>query len=214
VTREALNNSIWSVSLVLQFGLLALIFLRRIAGRIPTFTLLLAFYPVRAAVLYFLSGHLAKDDLLSLYQGLALAALLLVILVAAELGWQLWKLLPRARWGLLATPVVAAAAAEMLWRALPMKSLVPADRVEMFGSALMVLLFGFALAGRAPEFLRNVTGGLAAFGLVDLMATAGKNFAAERRDAAMFAGWSYANSGVYVLVVLFWMLSLRSENTE
>ncbi len=214
MTREALNNSIWSVSLVLQFGLLALMFLRRIAGRIPSFTVLLVFYPVRAAVLYFLSGHLAKDDFLSLYQGLALAALVLVILVAAELGWRLWKVLSRARWGLLATPVVAAVAAQGLWRSLPTKSLVPADRVEMFGSALMILLFAFALAGRAPEFLRKVTGGLAAFGLVDLMATTGKHIAAERRDAAMFAGWSYANSGVYVLVVLFWMLSLRRQTSE
>jgi hypothetical protein len=214
VTRATVNHAIWAAGLVLQFGLLALMFLRRIAGRIPSFTVLLTFYPLRAAVLYFLVGHLAPDDYLGLYRGLALVALALVLAAVIELSWRLWKLLPRARWGLLATPFVAALIAESLWSILPMKSLVPADRIEMFGSAMMVLLCGFALAGRAPEFLRKVLVGLGVFGLVDLMATAGKNFAAQRRDGAMFAGWSYANTSVYVLVVLFWMLSLRSEESE
>jgi len=214
VTRATVNHAIWAAGVVLQFGLLALMFLRRIAGRVPSFTVLLAFYPLRAVVLYFLVGHIAPDDYLSLYHGLAVVALVLVLITAIELSWRLWEVLPRARWGLLATPFVAALIAESLWRVLPMKSLVPADRIEMFESAMMVLLCGFALAGRAPEFLRKVLAGLAVFGLVDLMATAGKNFAAQRRDGAMFAGWSYANTGVYVLVVLFWLLTLQNEASE
>ena len=209
MTRNAINNSLWAVGLVLQCGLLALVFLRGVWARVPSFTVLLAFYPVRAALLFFLPGHIAADDYASLYSGLALAGLLLPIVVAAEIGWRIWRLRGRGRWGLWLTPVVAAAMAWGLWRVLPGKAPIPPDRVQLFGSMMMILLCGFAVAARVRGVLYTAVIGLAAFGVVDLLATTGKSFAAMHRDAAAFAGWSYASSGAYLLVVLFWMVALR-----
>ena len=214
MTRNAINDSLWSVSLVLQIGLLALVFLRDLAGRLPSFTVLLVFYPLRAAALFFLSGHMAADDYTAMYRGLAVLGLLLPIIVAAEISLRLWSGLGRAQWGLLLVPVVAWLGAMWLWSILPIKGPLRPDRVEMFGSLLMILLFGFALKARTTGILRKVIGGLATFGIVDLMATAGKGFAAAHRDADTFAGWSYASSGVYLLVVLFWMVALRPDARE
>ncbi len=214
MTRNAINNSLWAVGLVLQCGLLALVFLRGIAGRLVSFTVLLAFYPVRAALLFFLLGHIGPEDYASLYRGLTLAGLLLPIVVAGEIGWKLWRVGGKTRWYLWLAPVLAGALAWGLWRVLPDRAPIPPDRVQMFGSLIMILLCGFALAARARGVLRNVVIGLAVFGVVDLLATAGKSFAAMHRDAAAFAGWSYASSGVYLLVVLFWMVTLRAEGRE
>jgi len=214
LTRSAINNSLWAVGLVLQCGLLALVFLRGIAGRVPSFTVLLAFYPVRAALLFFLAGHIALDDYASLYRGLALAGLLIPLVVAAEIGWSIWKVSGRGRWGLWLVPVAAWAIAWGVWRVLPDRAPVPPDRVQLFGSVMMILLCGFAVAWRVRGVLRTAVIGLAVFGVVDLLTTAGKSFAAMHRDVAAFAGWSYASSGVYLMVVVFWMVALRPEAHE
>jgi len=165
-------------------------------------------------LLFFLLGHIGPEDYASLYRGLTLAGLLLPIVVAGEIGWKLWRAGGKTRWYLWLAPVLAGALAWGLWRVLPDRAPIPPDRVQMFGSLIMILLCGFAVAARARGVLRNVVIGLAVFGVVDLLATAGKSVAALHRDAAAFAGWSYASSGVYLLVVLFWMVTLRAEGRE
>ena len=49
-------------ALALQCALLALVFVRGVARRLPGFTVLLGFYPLRAVVLFVLFGHLATPD--------------------------------------------------------------------------------------------------------------------------------------------------------
>ena len=92
---------------------------------------------------------------------------------------------------------------------LPERSPVPPDRLQMFCSLTMVLLWVWAAVERAPRQLWSVAVGLAAYVVVDLLATAGKAAAGMHRDAQSFAAWSYASSGVYVAVVVFWIFALR-----
>jgi hypothetical protein len=213
MTRAAINNSLFLAGLVLQAGLLALVFLRGIARKIPSFTLLLLFYPMRALVLFVLPRLIGPSDFGVAYRELSLFGLLLQLIVAAEIAWRLWRVLGATRWGLLLVPVIAWVGALALWAALPARAPLPVDRVQMFCSMVMILLCGFALAGHADLLLRRVIAGLAVFGVVDLIATAGKSLAAMHRDATGFAVWSYADAGCYLLVVLFWMVSLRDERT-
>ena len=213
MTRTSINNSLFLASLALQAGLLVLVWLRGYARRIPSFTLLLFFYPMRSLVLFVLPRMIGPSDFGVAYRELVLFGLLLQVVVAVEIGWRLWRVSGPFRWGLLLVPVIAWMGALILWAALPERTPLPADRLQIFCSIAMILLCGFALAGRADLLLRRVITGLASFGLVDLIATAGKSFAALHRDAASFAAWSYVDAGGYLLVVIFWMLSLRNEQT-
>jgi hypothetical protein len=210
VTRVAINDALWGASLALQCGLLALVFVRGIARRLPCFTMLLGFYPVRSAVLFVLFGHVAPKDYAGLNEWLLLAGLLLQLVVAVEIGWKIFRM-PGRRWGFAAwaIPVAAWVGTMVLWAVLPSNSPVPPDRLQMFCSLSMVLLWVWAAVERAPRLVWRVAAGLAAYGAVDLMATAGKAAAAMHRDAGAFAGWSYASSGVYLAVVVFWLLMLR-----
>jgi len=212
MTRAAVNNSLFVAGLLLQIGLLVLVCLRRLARRIPSFTLLLFFYPMRALVLFVLPRVIGHADFAVAYRELSLFGLLLQVVVAAEIGWRLWRVLRSSlRWGLVLVPVMAWVGAVAVWTALPERTPLPVDRLQMFCSFTMLLLCGFALAGRADWLLRRVVAGLGVFGAVDLIATAGKSFAALHRDAGSFAVWSYADAGGYLLVVIFWMVSLRGE---
>jgi hypothetical protein len=212
MTRVAINDALWGTSLALQCGLLALVFARGIARRLPCFTLLLGFYPARSAGLFLLFGRVAPGDYAGLNDWLSLAGLLLQLVVAVEVGWKLFKM-PGRRWGYAAwgVPVAAWVGTVALEFVLPGNSPVPPDRLQMFCSLTMVLLWVWAAVERAPRLVWRVAAGLAAYGAVDLMATAGKAVAAMHRDAPMFAGWSYASSGVYIGVVVFWIFALKSE---
>ena len=215
MTRVAINDAVWGASLALQCGLLALIFVRGIARRLPCFTLLLGFYPLRSAALFVLFGHVGSADYAELNDWLSLAGLLLQLVVAVEIGWKLFKM-PGRRWGYAAwlVPVAAWVGTVMFGFLLPGNSPVPPDRLQMFCSLTMVLLWVWAAMEQAPRLLWRVAAGLAAYGAVDLIATAGKAVAAMHRDAPMFAGWSYASSGVYIGVVVFWIFALKRERSE
>lgn len=210
MTRVAVNDALWGISLALQCALLAVVFVRGVARRLPCFTVLLGFYPLRAVVLFVLFGHLATPDYAGLNDWLSLAGLLLQLVVAVEIGVKIFKVAAR-RWAAWAIPVAAWVATMLLLVVLPARSPVPPDRLQMFCSLSMVLLGVWAAVERAPRLVWKVAAGLAAYGVVDLMATGGKAVAAMHRDARSFTAWSYAGSVVYVGVVVFWIFALRSE---
>jgi len=212
VTRVGINDAVLGASLALQCGLLALVFVRGVARRLPCFAVLLGFYPLRSAVLFVAFGHLAPADYAALNDWFSLAGLVLQLVVAVEIGWKIFRM-PGRRWGFAAwaIPVAAWVGTMLLWAALPERSPVPPDRLQIFCSLSMVLLWGWAAVERAPRLVWRVAAGLAAFGAADLMATAGKAAAAMHRDAAAFSGWSYASSGVYIAVVVFWIFALPKD---
>jgi hypothetical protein len=59
LSQLALNNIVWTLSLILQVSLVAAVFARKIPRSFPAFAALIIFYPVRAVLLYGLYGHLA-----------------------------------------------------------------------------------------------------------------------------------------------------------
>jgi hypothetical protein len=118
MTRVAVNDVVWGVSLALQCGLLALVWVGGLARWLPCFTFLLAFYPVRAAVLFVLFGRVAPANYAAVYEALSLAGLLLQLLVGVEIGARLFKgTAPRAGYGAWLVPVAAWVGAMVVGRA-------------------------------------------------------------------------------------------------
>jgi hypothetical protein len=213
MTRVAVNDALWGTSLALQCVLLAVVFVRGIARRLPCFTVLLGFYPLRAVVLFGVFGHVATPTYAGLNDWLSLAGLLLQLVVAVEIGVKIFRV-ARRRWGAWVVPVAAWAGTMMLLAVLPERSPLPPDRLQMFCSLTMVLLWVWAVVERAPRLVWRVAAGLAVYGVVDLMATAGKAAAGMHRDASSFAAWSYTSSVVYMGAVVFWIFALRRDGGE
>ena len=223
MSRAILNNLAWGLSLALQLALLVLVIRRGIARRLPFFTVLLAFYPVRAILLFALFGHVGAETYAGLYSGLSVASLVLMLLAAAELGWRLWQAAAGDReaaegrpWWLAAILTWSLAATAILTKQLPPNSPVPVDHVQVFLEWVFTGLAAWALtlpAGRVGV-LRRVAIGFGVWGLLDVLATVLRTFAASRRDRAAFELWSYVSSGAYLGVVLFWILALKHRPGE
>ena len=204
MTRAGINDVLWWTSLTLECALLALVFLRGIPRRMPWFTLLLLIYPLRSVALAVLSERMEPPAYHNLYDALSLLGMLAQLAVAAEIGCKLRPL----RWGwsgVVVTVLGALAGTVAMWAALPVRSPVPPDRLEIFWSWTMVMLWGWAVTAQAPRLVRLIADGLAAYAAVDLMAMAGKAVAALHRDAQGFAGWSYASTATYLVVIVAWL---------
>ncbi|CAN5662921.1 hypothetical protein BH10ACI4_BH10ACI4_26530 [soil metagenome] len=215
-----LNNILWLISLLLQIILLAALFSRNIPRRLPAFTTLIAFYPLRAALLFTLYGHLAPATYGGLYTNLALLDLILQAVVAVELTLHLLrepatqtrsKPLPRA---LALLPVVAAAAAATLLvvRQLPTTAPIPTDRAQTFLSFLYLGIFIWTTATTQSPLLRPITLGFALNASISLFSQTGHITAALHRDAQAYARWSYASAATYLIVVCLWYLTLKPQS--
>jgi hypothetical protein len=219
MTRVAINNSIWTASLLLQGCLIALLFVRRVAWRIPSFTLLLIFYVLRSVALYFFSSHLAPSAYVATFNVLAIADLFFQLAVAIELELRLFPLpnggLPSQtlrRLGLLLTlPVLALGATLLLSSSIPANAPIPADRLQMFDAMFLVVIGVFAIARTSSRFLQRVIVGLAAYGAVAVACSIGRTLAAVHRDATSYLFWSYTVSIVWLLAIIFWVFVLKPD---
>lgn len=219
MTRAVINNSLWIFGLMLQCTLLLLVCTRGIARRLPVFTVLLAFYPLRSALLFALYGHLGPTTYHATYNGLSLLDLLLQLLVAIEIAAHLLRAYgkPGLRRSLLfiLLPCIAWAGTILDVSMLPANSPIPPDRLQIFDSLVMVLLCILVFLWPAVTLLRRVAIGFAFYGAVNLLATAGRTVAADHRDARAFSRWSYTLTAAWLLVVLCWIFVLKpaSEST-
>jgi len=211
MTRLAINNLVWGVSLAVQCCLLALIVWRGLMRVLPVFAVVLAFYPLRGVALYGLFGHVAPAQYAGIYRGLVLVGLLGQFAVAVEVGVRLFApAMGRLRaWALLAGLCVLASLGVMVeWSLLPGAMPLPPDRLQMFNSALMVLVGVGALVWADAGWVRRVAIGFGVYGAADLVGTAGRSVAAAHRDAGAYAGWAYLVSGVYLGVMVCWVVWL------
>ncbi|MGD0798894.1 MAG: hypothetical protein ABR910_14350 [Acidobacteriaceae bacterium] len=219
MTRTAINDSLWALGLLLQCSLLALLFARGIARRLPLFTLLLAFYVLRSALLFTLSGHLDSDTYAVTYNSLAAADLFLQLLVALEIaaglvhasgGWL-------RRWvELLLLPCAAFVATFLLCQLLPANSRVPPDRMQLFNWFVIVLLGLWAAVvpqstPASASLPRRLLLGLGSYALLGICVTVVRLQAAAHRDAVLFARSSYILPVAWLLVVLYWIAALKSH---
>lgn len=215
LSQLVLNNALWTLSLVLQLTLVAAIVSRNIARRLPAFTALLTFYPLRAACLFLLYGHIAPDIYASLNASLSLLDLVLQAAVAVELTIRLiqelggWTL-PRALIALLAL-IASSIATTLVLAQLPAHTPLPVDRAQTFLYFLLLALFLWSVLTSHSNLLRPVALGLALYASISLAAQAGRTVAAIHRDASAYARWSYTSATGYLLVVALWLLTLKLQ---
>lgn len=211
---KSINLALWSVNLILQLGLIAVLFRRQIARRAPLFTLLIAFYVVRSVLMYVLSTHMAHATYYNLYQDFALADTVLQILVAIEIAvtalrsgqWSGQRTVAQAL--LLMAGVLAAM---FLAALLPSRGRVPIDRGTVFASALMILLFIWMAAAGVRGHARRIVEGFAFYGAVAILANVERNQAALHRNARWYVAGSYVQSAAYMLALVFWILTIKPE---
>lgn len=211
--QPTINNSLWTLSLILQIALVVAIFARHIARRVPCFTALLIFYPLRAALLFILFGHLTPANYATFYATLSYVDLVLQAIVVIEIALHLLRepgsitlLRTTLLFPLLA---LAAGATALVLAQLPTNAPIPADRVQTFLSFVMLALFVWTIAASRSTILRPITLGLALYASASLFAQTGRITAALHRDADAYARWSYISAATYLIVVCLWFLTLK-----
>lgn len=217
MTRAAINDCFWAIGLASQCVLLALLFTRGIARRLPCFTALLGFYVLRSALLFLLSGHIDADNYSTAYNGLSILDLLLQLLVAIEIAARLTRI--SGGWAarrdvLLILPCLAFGATWLTCEMLPIVIRLPPDRLQLFNWFALLLLGVWALTLPTTNppglsLLRRVSVGLAAYGLLGVCATIARTLAAAHRNAGLFAESSYILPIAWLLVVLGWIVILK-----
>lgn len=218
-TQATVNTLMWIASLALQLALFAALFVRGVARRFPIFTTLIGFYLVRSALLFLIFDHVAPIIYHSLYNTLLSLDLLVQAAVAIEIilhlirnqgGWTLLRGLAPIAILLIATICTALIAA-----LIPAHAPIPVDRTQFFFSFLMILLFTWALSIPASTLVvRRITAGFALYGIVNVSANFSRTYAAIHNDAPLYVTWSYTLAGIYLLVVLFWLLSLKGPQNH
>ena len=207
------NTVIWATGLALQVALVWVLVGRGVARKLPCFTVLIGFYAVRSAALFAVSGHLTRAALGTMYDGLSLIDLLLQAVVVVEMaaafsrqrgGWRGWDGGVLA--GLAGLAAAAGWAAGAVWQPRGRATL---DRGQMAMAVLFVLLFAWAAWKGVRGTVRREVEGFAVYSVVSGAAQVGRYRATLVRDAARYVGWSYALAGVYLLVVVFWLVTMR-----
>jgi hypothetical protein len=215
LTQSTINVVIWTAGLALQCALVVVVFRRGIARCFPAFTVLITFYPLRAALLFALVARLEPGTYESLYNGLALLALFLQGAVDVEITLRLirelggWSL----RRGLLLLGLVSAASVFtwLMLSRLPSHAPIPTDRTETLACFVMLSLFAWVLAVSHSKLLLRIVAGFALFAAIQLLSQVARAEAALQRNDRAYAGWSYALAGTYLIVVAMWLVALRSE---
>jgi hypothetical protein len=204
---------LWCFGLALQLLLLALLFRRGLARRFPVMTGLLGFYVLRSLLLYALLRFSARDVYQAWYDALSLADIALQVALAAEIA--VAALRQRGGWsgrrGAVAALVSGAvlAAAATLASLLPARGVVPVDRGSAFSSLLLVLVFVWIAALRARGPALRIGAGFSVYGVVAVAAAVARHLAAIHRNGRAYVAGSYIPSGVYLAVLVFWILALR-----
>jgi hypothetical protein len=211
---RSINHWLWTAGFVLQCLLVAALLVRGVARRFPVFVLLIAFYAARSALLFAIFGHVTAATYRTLYNGLSPVDIFLQLLVAGELGlhgmqkrgwtWRRAAFFP----GLV---VLAAAAAWSITTVLPERAPVPLDRGALFTSALMLLLFLWMTWAKASRLPYSIAAGFGSYSAVGLMAEVERSRVAVARNPRAYSAWSYVQAGVYLAVLLFWLLVLRDD---
>lgn len=210
----ATNTTIWTFGFVLQCVLVYAVFRRGIARRFPAFASLLVFYPVRAALLFGLSGQISSGGASLLYEVFSFADDALQLMVAVEVtlhmirdigGW--------TRYRALLCLLLLSAASVFTWITLVLlPNRISSDRLQLFAWFVLVALFGAVLKSARSPNLTRISAGFSVFSLVQFSALAGRTIAFLNRNAGQYAAWSYVPAVGYLGIVIFWLITLRKES--
>lgn len=203
------NLLLLGAGLILQTVLVVVLWRRRLALAVPSFTLLIVFYLLRSICLFLLSNKLQRTELGELYDALALVDLGLQLLVAAEITFQILRKAGKRTWAygskITALCALSIAAAAAISIAIPARGRLAADRGSAFAAILMLLIFVWARVVRANWMLRMVTGGFALFGIAGIATGMMRSHAITHRQMVTYAVGSYIEIAIYLGVILFWI---------
>jgi len=215
LSRAQLNYAIWGAGLVLQAALVAVIVRRGVARRFPAFASLVTFYPLRAALMFALSGRIEADDYDMTVHVLGMLELGLEVWVTAEIVVCLIRIAGGWTWGrVLALLVLAAIAFNLtivLFRVIPADQ--PADRVQIGMGLLMIELVFVAWRVARSGNLVLIPAGFATFAVCQLASLAGCAYAAAHQGAGAYVAWSYLPGCGYLAVVIFWLAALQRNES-
>jgi hypothetical protein len=213
-SRLATNTTIWTFGFVLQWVLVYVVFRRGIARRFPVFGLLLVFHPVRAALLFGLSGHIRSGLASSLYGVLSFTDVALQLVVAVELALHLIRGMGGwTRFRALLCLLLLGAASVFTWITLVLvPNRISPDHLQLFAWFVLLVLFGAVLKGSKSPNLTRISAGFAVFSLMQFSALAGRTVAFLHRNAGQYVAWSYVPAVGYLGIVIFWLITLRKES--
>jgi hypothetical protein len=213
LSRVAVNTTIWTFAFVLQCALVFVVFRRGVARRFPVFGSMLVFYPVRAALLFGLSGHIRSGVAGPLYEVLSFADVALQLAVAVELALRLIRGLGGwTRFRAVICFLLLGAASVFTWIVLVLApSRISTGRLQIFAWFAMLVLFGAVLKDAKSANLRRISAGFASFSVMQLAALAGRTVAVLHRNGGRYVAWSYFPAVGYLAVVIFWIITLQNE---
>lgn len=210
--------SVWIAGLGLQSALLFFLFRRRLVFQVPVFSLLIAFYLVRAGVLFGLYSHLARDDYNELYNALSTFDLVLQILVATEITVKILrsgKVATKNHGLKLAAMILAGVALAITAAALvPLRGPLPVDRGMVFITIGAILLVIWMAVARLRGMPRRIAEGFALYGLAGIFAAFERSYAMLHRSTAALAAASYVQTSMYICVVAFWLITVLADRTR
>jgi hypothetical protein len=212
--HQIANTTVLTFGLVLQCALVYVVFRGGVARGFPFFASLLVFQPVRAVLLFGLSGRIDGSLASSLYGALSFIDAALQIMVAVELARRLIRgLAGWTRFRALLCLVLLCAASVFAWGTL---EFVPHrifnDRLQLFAWFVLLALFGAVLKGSKSPNLTRISAGFALFSLMQFSALAGRSVAFLHRDEGQYLAWSYLPAAGYLAIVVFWLFALQKES--
>jgi hypothetical protein len=213
-SRLATNITIWTFAVVLQCVLVYVVFRRGIARRSPFFASLLVFHPLRAALLFGMSGHVRTSLAGPLYGAFSFIDDALQLMVAVEIALHLVRGIGGwTRFRALLCLLLLGASSVFTWIMLvSVPNRISSDRLQLFVWFALLALFGAVLKGSRSPNLTRFSAGLAVFSLMQFAALAGRTVAFHNRNAGQYAAWFYVPAVGYLAIVIFWLITLRRES--
>jgi hypothetical protein len=216
-----INLFVWAAGLVLQLVLSVALFLRGTARRFPVFATLIVFYIARSVLSFVLLGSVAGDIYAQLYNMFSWTDPLLQILLTVEIGLAIlrqsggWDSVSPRRAAIASVLVFIACAVALgvAWL-LPPSGRIPVDRGAAFAAVLMLFLLAGTIWTRASGTPRRIVEGFAIVATAGLFIGLERSYAALYRNAAAYTAGSYAQTGIYLAVVVYWLLTLRAQENS
>ena len=208
------------VTLIATVALLAALHRRKLIRRLSLFAALMLFYIVRAGVLlggvklWYPATYLQVESVLSLFD--LILQLVLAYWLIRRLTVPRFKSLRFASPGFLdsawlrfaAGVVMAGGLTVLLVSLLPGYSPVPLDRAIIFSG--LMFLFLLVLPVRKENIIEGrLLLGFCVVSVANILSQCGRTLAAAENDPRLFLIWVYANTAVWIGVLVFWILRLQ-----
>jgi len=219
------NIALLSFTFIASVTLLAIVQQRKLLRRLSLFVALITLYILRAAVLFVglrlfdRSTYLQVESVSSLFDlvlQLALAYSLARKFTQSRLNTQHFagsKLLSSALFLFASCLLVSGILTLLLVSVFPSYAPVPLDRGVVFSGLVFLLLVVFVRQRSEGTAEGRIFLGFCIASMANILSQCGRTLAATRHDPRTFLIWAYANSIVWIGVLVFWILRLQVDSS-